>query len=88
MNTTKEMPKYKCHKEVWALKIQSISTERRMDWDSFIELKEKGYTKIKLDKGFIEKHKPQVWWYYVVYEDWYKSYSSAEVFESWYTKIS
>lgn len=42
MNTSTEMPKYKCHKEVWALKIKDIGYhgrqreryDRRSDYSS------------------------------------------------------
>ena len=74
----REMPRYKCHKEVWALKIASID-------DTRITPEEDGYESLDVGAGYIEKHKPEVGGYFVMYEDGYKSYSPAEAFESGYT---
>ena len=45
------------------------------------------YAPFKVDHSYIRKHNPQIGGYYVVYEDGYKSFSPAEVFESGYTLI-
>lgn len=90
-----EMPKYKCHKEVWALKIRMIvfdsqlaaKENRDTDGSATIYPEESGYAPIKVDFQFVEKHNPQEGGYYVVYEDGYKSYSPAEPFEKGYALI-
>lgn len=80
----REMPKYKCHKEVWAIKISGITD---MFGKDCILPSEKGYGPIPVSREYMEKHKPQAGGYYVVYSDGYKSYSPADAFESGYTLI-
>ena len=92
----REMPRYKCHKEVHALKIGSS------DLDSTAALEEGretdgsamitpagvvGYPPFKVSYSYMRQHKPQVGGYYVVYEDGYASYSPAEAFENGYTRL-
>jgi hypothetical protein len=92
MNTPKmEMPKYKCHKEVWALKIKSIvrdgENENRESDGSAIITPEEEYAPFRVEHDYMHKHKPKVGGYYVVYKDGYKSFSPAEAFEEGYEKI-
>jgi len=79
-----EMPKYNCHKQVWALKIKKIVINPNESYDLFFE--EDGYAPINMEK---EEHKskpePDIGWYYVVYKDGYKSFSPAKEFEDGYT---
>lgn len=75
-----EMPKYKCHKEVWALKIKEIH-------DATLVFSDEGYAPIEVGDEYMIKHKPEVDGYYVVYKDGYKSFSPAEAFEGGYTKV-
>jgi hypothetical protein len=87
-----EMPKYVCHKEVWALKIKDIKFDgegenRETDGSAMITPEEIGYAPFKVDYTFIKKHTPQVGGYYVVYKDGYKSFSPAVAFEEGYTKV-
>ena len=89
---TVEMPKYKCHKEVWALKIKSIVRDgegenRESDGSFLITPEEKGYAPFKVDLEYIHKHNPKAGGYFVQYEDGYKSFSPAEAFESGYKRI-
>jgi hypothetical protein len=82
--TQKEMPRYKCHKEVWALKIGGIETRAE---GVFIVPVEDGYAAFRIDQEYIEKHKPRAGGYYVVYKGGYKSFSPAEAFEDGYTLV-
>jgi hypothetical protein len=91
---SREMPRYKSHKEVWALKIKEIkqapANQERMhaggDW--YIVPEEAGYGGFVVGHDeYVVKHKPQVGGYYVVYDDGYKSYSPAAPFESGYTRL-
>ena len=95
MSVSKEMPKYKCHKEVWALKIAKIEA-RAADGDATsvaeqggatITPADEGYAPFEVNREYMEKHKPQVGGYYVVYKDGYKSFSPAEAFEDGYTLL-
>ena len=74
------IPRYQCHKKVWALKIKEIKSES-------IVPAEEGYTEFEVDSAYMKKHNPQVGGYYVVYDDGYKSFSPAEAFEAGYTRI-
>ncbi len=103
MNTTtqeistaqREMPRYKSHKEVHALKIAAVeldSTEakaenRETDGSARIIPSDAGYAPFRVDHAYVRKHNPQAGGYYVVYEDGYTSWSPAEAFESGYTRI-
>ena len=87
-----QMPRYQCHKQVWALKIKSIrpdawGEEREGDGSAMIAPAEQGYAPFKVDANYMHKHMPQVGGYYVVYDDGYKSFSPADAFESGYTRV-
>ena len=83
MSESVEMPKYKCHKEVWALKIKAIERGAVTK----ISFEEPGYASILVSYDYDTKHNPEVGGYYVVYEDGYSSYSPAQAFESGYTRM-
>ncbi len=82
-----EMPRYQCHKKVWALKIAKI--QQGDDRDTFLTMHfvEK-FSPITMDLDWFMKHNPEEGGYYVVYQDGYKSFSPAEAFEGGYTLIS
>lgn len=86
MNASAEMPRYKCHKEVWALRVAAIS-----DIDGNAEMtlsfEEPGYAPIKVGQPFWSKHNPVVGGYYVVYDDGYTSFSPAKAFEEGYRLV-
>jgi hypothetical protein len=85
-----EMPRYKCHKEVWALKIQAI--ERVPFGNAGVRHTlvpaDARYAPFEVDLEFIDKHKPRAGGYYVVYKDGYKSFSPADAFEDGYSLTS
>jgi len=93
MSTDREMPKYKSHKVVRALKIAKIVKDseievgRKADGSAMITPAEDGYAPFKVDHDYMARHKPYVGGYYVVYEGGYTSFSPAEAFEDGYTKI-
>jgi len=93
--TQQQMPKYKCHKQVWALKISGIKHKENPDksgttasssYGAYLDT-EPGYSPIEVSPEYMNKHKPTVGGYYVVYEGGYQSFSPAEAFESGYTRI-
>ena len=85
MSATREMPKYECHKIVWALKIAGIVGDQH--GGVYFQPAEEGYDKVPMSPEYVAKHKPEVGGYYVVYEDGYKSFSPAGAFESGYTRL-
>lgn len=90
MSAAAEMPKYECHKKVWALRIAGITYLQNKDTycnGATITPAEEGYAPFDVSLEYVQKHNPQVGGYYVVYQDGYKSYSPAQAFESGYTRI-
>jgi hypothetical protein len=77
------LPRYKCHKEVHALKIGAVSVINRM----LIPV-DLNYGPIRVTTDYLAKHRPETGGYYVVYDDGYLSYSPAEPFEKGYTLIT
>jgi hypothetical protein len=100
-DTQKQLPRYKCHKEVWALKIKEVIKHAHPDpkaddaaFESSPEFQgahlffeDVGYAPIPVDADWYRKHDPEKGGYYVVYEDGYKSFSPAEAFENGYARI-
>lgn len=90
-----EMPKYQCHKKVWALKIKSVELDidaankegRETDGSARLIPEDGAYAPLKVDSDYVRKHKPEAGGYYVSYADGYKSFSPAAAFEEGYTKI-
>ena len=87
-----QMPRYRCHKEVFALKIAAIKKDgdgedRETDGSAMITPSDRGYAPFKVDFDYMRKHNPQAGGYYVVYDDGYKSWSPANAFEEGYAKI-
>ena len=87
-----EMPRYKCHKEVWALKIADIVRTSpdeiaETDGSAIITPDDRRYGPFKVSVQYMNKHKPEVGGYYVVYKDGYKSFSPADAFEDGYSLI-
>lgn len=79
-----ELPKYQCHKQVWALKIRDLTmTPRGYTIIPF----EPNYPPFEVSKEWVEKHQPKVGGYWVRDEDGYTSFSPAGVFEAGYTLI-
>lgn len=82
---TTEMPKYKCHKEVWALKIKSVDV---VDDRAFLSFEGGQFAPIRVPLKYLEKAPDGVeGGYYVVYQDGYVSWSPAEAFEAGYARV-
>lgn len=81
-----EMPKYLCSKKVWALKIKEITAVGVFEFGRLVPEDDR-YSPIITTAEYMEKHKPEVGGYYVVYADGYKSFSPADAFESGYELI-
>ena len=80
------MPRYKCHKEVWALKIAAIET--REDGSATLAFEDPGYAPtIVKDFSLKFKGNEDDLGYYVVYNDGYTSWSPTKAFEEGYTRV-
>lgn len=90
MQTSKELPRYKCHKIVNACKISYIVPGRNdADGPGARLIAVLPYLDaINVSDEFIAKHNPMEGGYYVVYEDGYQSYSPAKAFEEGYTLMN
>jgi len=96
MTVERQLPRYKCHKQVWALKIKDVSPKPNPDhtgqsgacsFGSTIFPEDDRYGAFDVDSAYVCKHDPQPGGYYVVYDDGYKSYSPANVFEDGYSLV-
>jgi len=84
-----QMPRYKCHKEVWALKIKEVkrAPSGNATITTTLVFEDSAFAPIELDFNYIERHEPKAGGYYVVYEDGYKSFSPGKAFEDGYTRL-
>lgn len=78
----REMPKYRSHKTVHALKIRAIELDG--DGGGKIFPEESGFEPFAVSERYMDKHEPKPGGYYVVYADGYKSWSPAKAFEEGY----
>lgn len=90
---SREMPRYRSHKQVWALKIASVTDPNtdptaETDGSRILSFEDEGYSTIRVDAEYVRKHNPQPGGYYVVYQDGYTSWSPAKSFEEGYTRVS
>lgn len=89
LQVSAEMPRYECHKRVYALKIKEIIRipSGNATVTHIIVPADLGYASFAVPLEYIGKHSPQVGGYYVVYDDGYTSYSPAKAFEDGYTRV-
>lgn len=81
----REMPRYECHNEVWALKIERVVTKEDGHWAIIPE--DEGYVQFDISNEYHDKHNPTMGGYYVVYKGGYKSFFPAGAFEDGYKLI-
>ena len=83
------LPRWKCHKEVSAFNIRTISMDveakRLFLWP---DEKQRYGDPVEVSLQWFAKHAPEVGGYYVRYDDGYESYSPAGAFEAGYTLIA
>ena len=78
--STAEMPRYRCHKEVWALRIKDVAGNRLYFFEPL-------FAPVDADEEMFSRYTPQIGDYYVVYSDGYKSFSPKKAFEEGYTPV-
>lgn len=94
------LPKYKCHKEVHALRIKSVEfdwevakREGDRETDGTATFTFEGFLPFKVSPLYVNKHLRGldkieiVGGYLVFYEDGYQSFSPAKAFEDGYTRV-
>lgn len=75
-----EMPRYRSHKQVWALEIATVNGHR-------LTFKDGRYASIMCDAAMFSRYTPVPGDFYVQYDDGYKSFSPAKAFRDGYTLI-
>ena len=85
MSKEKELPKYKSHKEVWALRIKEIVVNPNGSRDLFFE--EEGYNPLNVGEDYVRRLNPSAGGYYLKYKDGSESFRGAEAFEEGNTLI-
>lgn len=89
-----ELPRYECHKKVWALKIKDIQQDQNAKvqppdeegvWLLIPE--EDGYGPVRVTHEWLARFRPVIGGFYVVYDDGYSSFSPCKAFEEGYTRI-
>jgi len=86
MTTTQiQMPQYKCHKTVWALRIKAI--DKSGDGDVRLEFFDELFAPRPVSAEYMSKHNPSAGGYFVVYKDGYESFSPQHAFENGYMLI-
>lgn len=86
MTATIEMPRYQCHKQVWALKLREVLGSNRPGI-AFLMPEDERFAPIAMSVEWVAKHDPQPGGYLVVYDDGHHSYSPADPFEAGYTRL-
>ena len=90
LQASKEMPRYRSHKEVWALKIakvEHVDESEVAPRQAIITPADDGYAPFSVPAEYLDKHDPKAGGYYVVYKDGYKSWSPADAFEDGYSRV-
>lgn len=77
-----QLPQWQCHKKVHAAKIKQIIREDGL----YLRLVFDDDSRV-INQLWVDKHKPEVGGYYVVYDDEYSSYSPSAPFEAGYTRL-
>ena len=83
----RQLPKYRSHKEVWALKLVGVATHS--DGSATLVPEDNRYATFVIDSGWAERFhgSKDDYGYYVVYSDGYTSWSPTKAFEEGYTKL-
>lgn len=82
-----EMPRYRSHKTVHALKIGDGMFGLHANGDVTLPFADGGFSPITVDKAVVARYFPVPGDYLVIYEDGYRSISPGKVFEDGYTRI-
>lgn len=88
MSASAEMPRYKSHKEVWALKIEKVEANDIGNQFTLYPAQKDVYAPFDIDARIYDQAVKSPGGYYVVYDDGYKSFSPAKAFEEGYTQVS
>lgn len=82
-----EMPRYRSHKEVWALQIGDAGLTINEDGSVTLPISDPGFAPVTVSKDVVQRYMPVAGDFYVVYADGYKSISPAKAFREGYRRI-
>jgi hypothetical protein len=89
--TARQLPAYRSHKTVWALKIAEVldptEPQNETDGTRIIVPVDDGYAPFRVSRDYVRKHNPQAGGYWVQYADGYQSWSPAQAFDEGYTRV-
>lgn len=80
MVTSTDIPQYRSHKTVRAIKIMALQINA--SGQAMIAPEGVEHASFHVNAEYVKKHNPKAGGYYVRYEDGYESWSPAEAFES------
>ena len=80
----REFPRWKCHKEVHALKIEALTVGPDQRTIMLVP-SDSRYAPIEVGKAYLDKHQPVPPGYYVIYADGYASWTPVAAFEEGYS---
>jgi hypothetical protein len=80
-----QMPRYRSHKEVWALQIDRVEDAPHPSSKIVHFVRSDVYAPRKVDMGVFSRKTPERGDYFVVYRDGYESWSPKSEFEDGYT---
>ena len=84
-----EMPRYQCHKQVYALKISSVfENHKNRDFPIELHFEDAGYRPRRVKNQWYKDKKVEAGGYLIIYDDGYASFSPADVFEEGYVKLA
>jgi hypothetical protein len=83
-----QLPEYRCHKRVQAVRVKSIRYHADGGATFGYEVDNQAeHAELDVTGEFILRHRPYLPGYFVRYEDGYESWSPADAFEAGYTRI-
>lgn len=87
LTASRQLPRYQCHKKVWALKIAAI--EFGQDGSAKIAPKDEGFSTFQTDAGFKRRWggSEEDLGYLVIYEGGFQSWSPTSAFEEGYSRL-
>jgi hypothetical protein len=86
MTEVRDMPSWRCHKVVRALKVSRIMPMELGGGATLYFEESSGYAPLPVSEVYMKKHCPIAPGYFVVYEDGYQSWSPVEAFEKGYVR--
>lgn len=87
MSEGREMPRYRCHKEVWALQVSDVPIKINADGSITFGVADVGYGPVTVGREVVARYMPVAGDFYVVYADGYKSFSPRKAFIEGYTPL-